>query len=299
MSIALTRLGYEPGTRLLVVHADDVGMCHATLPAIRDLFSVGVVTCAATMVPCPWFPAVAQYCREHPEADMGVHLTLNCEWSTYRWRPVSTADPASGLLDEEGYMPQSPARIQADASQDAVAHELSAQLGRALAAGIDVTHLDSHMGTVFHPRFARAYISLALDHDLPPFLAAQTPEWIRSNPGFDVDLMLQIYEDALAAGVIPFDNLAMLPLDDPEDRVEQAKRAIADLPEGLSLMIIHPAIATPELETIAPDWQARVADYEAFTSDELASFVESEDVRLIGYRELRDALRRQKSAAKE
>jgi predicted glycoside hydrolase/deacetylase ChbG (UPF0249 family) len=99
----LKKPGLADDDRLVILHADDVGMCQASLTAFADLVEFGLVSSGATMVPCPWFPAVAAYCREHPGVDLGVHLTLTSEWDTYRWGPLSTRDPASGLLDGEGY----------------------------------------------------------------------------------------------------------------------------------------------------------------------------------------------------
>jgi hypothetical protein len=104
MNPYLSRLGYGPEDRVVVLHADDIGMCHATLPAYVDLLEFGLISSAATMVTCPWFPQAAALCRAQPEADMGAHLTLTCEWDDYRWGPISTRDYASGLLDAEGYL---------------------------------------------------------------------------------------------------------------------------------------------------------------------------------------------------
>ena len=100
MNAALKQLGYAADDRVVIIHADDIGMCHATLPAMADLLDFGLLSSAATMVPCAWFPQTAAFCRDHPTVDMGVHLTVNCEWEAYRWGPISTRDPASGMLDD-------------------------------------------------------------------------------------------------------------------------------------------------------------------------------------------------------
>jgi len=99
----LRELGLGQADRAVVIHTDDIGMCQASLAALADLVDFGLVSCGATMVPCPWFPQVAAYCRGHPSVDLGVHLTLTSEWDSYRWGPISTRDPASGLIDDEGY----------------------------------------------------------------------------------------------------------------------------------------------------------------------------------------------------
>ena len=99
----LKKLGFAADARVVIIHTDDIGMCQASVGAFRDLIDFGLISSAAVMVPCPWFPEVAALCRSRPGIDMGVHLTLNSEWDSYRWGPISTRDPASGLLDEEGY----------------------------------------------------------------------------------------------------------------------------------------------------------------------------------------------------
>ena len=154
----LQKLGYTNNDRLVIIHTDDIGMCHASVQAFKDLWEFGTITSGAVMIPCPWFPAVAQMCRENPEIDMGVHATLNAEWESYRWGPVSTRDQASGLLDADGYFNQWHQAVYDNAKPEAVAVEVNAQIERALAAGIDVTHVDSHMGTIMSPLFIQSYI---------------------------------------------------------------------------------------------------------------------------------------------
>jgi predicted glycoside hydrolase/deacetylase ChbG (UPF0249 family) len=139
------KLGLSEDTRAVIIHTDDIGMCHASVQAFKDLWAFGTITSGAVMVPCPWFPAVAQMCRENPEIDMGVHATLNAEWESYRWGPVSTRDPESGLLDADGYFNQWHQAVYDNAKPEAVEREVNAQIERALAAGIDVTHVDSHI----------------------------------------------------------------------------------------------------------------------------------------------------------
>ena len=157
----LQKLGYTNNDRLVIIHTDDIGMCHASVQAFKDLWTFGTITSGATMTPCPWFPAVAQMCRDNPEIDMGVHATLNAEWENYRWGPISTKESASGLLDEAGYFHQWHQAVYDNATIEAVDVEVNAQVEKALAAGIDVTHVDSHMGTIMNPKFIQSYVQAA------------------------------------------------------------------------------------------------------------------------------------------
>lgn len=291
----LKKLGFAPTDRVAIIHADDIGMCQAGLAAFADLIDFGLVSSGAVMVPCPWSLAAAAYCRAHPQADVGVHLTLTSEWETYRWGPISTRDPSSGLLDGEGCFYRTSEDVQAHADPAAVAVELRAQLDRALAAGIDVTHIDTHMGAVAHPKFIMGYVQLAMERRLPPMLPRlDEAGWRALNldaetAAFAAQLTAQLEDQGLPL----LDQITMLPLDQPNDRIALAKRAFDSLPAGLTHFIIHPAADTPELRAITPDAPSRIADYRAFTSPELRDYVRSVGIKVIGYRMLRDLMRGQ------
>jgi predicted glycoside hydrolase/deacetylase ChbG (UPF0249 family) len=280
----------------VIFHADDIGMCQATVSAYHDLVDFGLISSAATMVPCAWFGETAVYCHTHqaaqPHLDMGVHLTLTSEWTRYRWRPLSTVDPASGLFDEEGFFHRTSAAVAEKGVATAVQAEIEAQLARALAAGIDVTHLDSHMGANFAPQFVAGYVQLALHHGLPALMLRWDEAMLRKwGFGGETAVYLTQQQQLEAIGFPLFDHITMMPLDDPNERVAQAKQRIDDLPAGLSYFILHPAQDTPELRAIAPDWRCRVADYEAFTNDKLRQIVASSGVHVVGYRTLRELMR--------
>ena len=149
MRSLVERLGFEVGDRVAIVHADDIGMCHAANVGAFEALAGGPVTCGSIMVPCPWFSEAAERARAHPELDLGVHLTLTAEWARYRWGPVSSASAVPSLLDEQGVFPRTVADVLLRAKSDEVETELRAQIERALESGIDVTHLDAHMGVAF------------------------------------------------------------------------------------------------------------------------------------------------------
>ncbi|MEZ4767979.1 MAG: polysaccharide deacetylase family protein [Caldilineales bacterium] len=296
MNPFLRTLGFSPTDRVVVLHADDIGMCQATLPAYADLLDAGLISSAAAMVPCPWFNAVAELCRRRAgdgRLDMGVHLTLTAEWTAYRWRPLSTADPASGLLDGEGCFPARALPVQQAADLDAVRRELVAQIERALAAGIDVTHVDSHMLTLFQPRLSHVYIEVAQRFGVPPLLVRIPASWL-IGMGYsedEVEAAERQIDDAALAGLPVFDYLAVLSLDEYEDRLGEIRRVLDEAPAGLSMILFHPAVDTPELRAIAPDWRCRVADYRLFSGDNLRPLLDAAGVHVIGYRALRDAMR--------
>lgn len=289
----LRKLGFADDDRVVIIHADDIGMCQATVSAFADLVDFGLISCGAVMVPCPWFPQVAAYCRQHPLVDLGVHLTLTSEWNGYRWGPVSTRDPASGLIDPEGYFYRRSEQVQEHGDNAAVPLELQAQVDRALAAGIDVTHIDTHMGTVATVKFIPAYVQLAARHRLP-MLMLRLDEAGWREVGLDRDsaaFATQLVQHLEAQGLPLLDKLVGLPLDRPMDRVGLVKETFDALPPGLTHLILHPAQDTPELRAITSDWPSRVADYEAFTGQELRDHIRDSGVQVIGYRALRELVR--------
>ncbi len=288
MNPFLQRLGYAATDRVIIVHADDIGMCQATLPAYEDLLDVGLLSSASTMVPCPWFPAVAAYCRDHPSVDMGVHLTLTSEWGGYRWGPISAGNEVATLLDDEGYFPRGTAPIREKASVEAVRGEITLQIEHALVAGIDATHVDHHMGVLGEPHLLSLLAEVAQRYELP---------WRELNPtAAPVDdeerrvKRREILLHAASQGQPLFDARFGLPLDQSHDQLALAKQIFAELPSGLSFLIAHPAVDTPELRALAPDWPSRVANYETLVSQELRAFVREQGVQVIGFRALRDAM---------
>jgi chitin disaccharide deacetylase len=293
-NLFLKKVGFSDSDRAVIIHTDDIGMCHASVQAFKDLWSFGTITSGAVMVPCPWFPAVAQMCRENPEIDMGVHATLNAEWESYRWGPVSTRDPESGLLDADGYFNQWHQAVYDNAKPEAVEREVNAQIERALAAGIDVTHVDSHMGTIMNPKFIQSYIQAAASRLLPnmlPRMDAKGMEMVgmSANERQAYEPILQQIENM---GVPMLEGLVSMPLDQPNGQMELAKDLLGNLPMGITHFILHPSIDTAELRSIAPDWESRVSNYNTFMSDELKKFIEGEDIQLIGYRQIREAMRK-------
>jgi predicted glycoside hydrolase/deacetylase ChbG (UPF0249 family) len=290
----LKKLGFSEKDRLVIIHTDDVGMCQATVQAFKDLWEFGTISSGAVMTPCPWFPAVAAMCRQNPLMDMGVHATLNSEWDAYRWAPISTRDPQSGLLDQDGYFHHRQEAVYENATASAVAAELNAQVTRALTAGIDVTHIDTHMGTILHPRFVQSYVHAATSRRIPNMLPRASAQGFDTMGMDDASMAMYapIFQQLETQGELPMlDGLFSLPLEHDYDHIGLVKKILARIPAGLSHLIIHPSVDTPELRAICPDWKGRVANYQAFMSAALKTFIQDSDIHLIGYRALREAMR--------
>ncbi len=297
MNPILAKLNLPDDARAVVIHADDIGMAYSTVAGFPALLEAGHLTSAAVMAPCPWFPGAAVMLRDlgdDPRLDIGVHLTLNSEWDAYRWGPLSTRKRASGLMDQEGYFHRREAHVWRHANVAAVERELRAQIDAVLAAGIDVTHIDSHMGTLFHPRLLGVYLKLASEYRLPPFLLRPNAEHIQSAnlaPEDEQELM-RIVAESEARGWPYFDHFHVMDLGNAENRLEQARAVLAALPPGsMTYFILHPAVDAPDLRSFAPDWRARIADYELLIDPAFGQLLDELAITPIGMRALRDAMR--------
>src|SRR5215831_7105190 len=152
----------RPDAKLLMVHADDAGMCHSVNLATTEALLASGVQSASIMVPCPWFSEFAEFAREHTDLDLGLHLTLTSEWRHYRWRPVAAPDKVKGLLDSEGYLWRDVRSVASHAAPAEIETELRAQIDRARQFGVKFTHVDTHMGTLYaRPDYFEVYTKIA------------------------------------------------------------------------------------------------------------------------------------------
>lgn len=297
MPSTLERLGFMPDDRVAIVHADDIGMCHAANAALEQSWGHGLLTSCAAMTPCAWFPEAAAFARATPDMDMGVHITLTSEWDAYRWGPLSTRDPASGLLDAEGYFWRSVPELVAHARPEAAAAEMRAQVEAALRAGVDVTHIDAYMGAALQPPFIEAYVALAAEYRLPAFVPHLSDEVLLRQGASPADRRLyrRLLDGLTAAGVPRIDHWFGAWGRAPEANLLQGFRAaFASVEPGITHLLCHPALPGDELLAISPgDWLMRAADAQAFQVSDFAAYLNEIGVRRIGYRALRDLLRGQ------
>lgn len=286
----LKKLGFSNDDRVVIIHTDDIGMCQASVDAFAEMWEFGLISSGAVMVPCPWFLEAAAYARSHPGADLGVHITLTSEYETYRWGPISSRDPGTGLLDAQGFFYRKTEDVWGHADPSAAIAEMEAQVSRAIAEGMVPTHIDTHMGTVAHPALIPGYIQLSMRYGLPCMIPRTAAEEIMRREGVDAGTarmitdMVNMLEEM---GIPLLDQLSGLEWKDPTDRIGQAKHALAGLQPGITHFIIHPSKDTPELRHITDSWNCRVADFETFTSDIIRDFIKNEGIQVIGYQALK------------
>ena len=280
--------GDEQG-RAVVFHVDDVGMCHGANTAFLELSRSGGVTCGSVMVPCPWFREIASEAATDDTLDVGVHLTLTSEWPQYRWAPLTTHSRASGLIDDQGYFPRNCVALRERLHVEAAEIELRAQVDRALDAGIDVTHLDTHMGAALVPELVDVYVRLAMDYRLPVLLprdAASYTGVLRMGeipPG----LHERHVERLESLGLPVFDHFRMTPEAYSPDVETTYRRIIETVPPGITFFALH-CNAPGDIEAIVPPRAHRRTDeYELFGSGAPLRWARDQDIHPIGMREMR------------
>jgi len=272
------RLGHPANSKLLILHADDLGAAHSVNVASFDALDKGAISSASVMIPTPWIAEVAAYARTHPNADLGLHLTLNAEWETYKWGSVESKDKVPSLLDSAGVFPNETAPVAARARADEVERELRAQVDRALALGIRPTHLDSHMGALFTtPELIGTYIKVARAYRLP-FLA------LRGDPRSPTPF--------LTGKDVVLDAVVIAGPEVPRDQWKDFYlKAIAGLKPGLTEMIVHLGYDDAELRAVTVNhepygsaWRQR--DYDVVMSPEFKKALQDNKVILVTWRDL-------------
>lgn len=286
------KLGYNPDDKLLILHADDVGMSHSANKATVQAFDKGTVTCGSIMVPCPWFPEIAAYCREHPKVDLGLHLTLTSEWKYYRWGPVASKDKVPSLLDEEGFLWRNTDQVREHAKPEEVETELRAQIERALKFGVKPTHLDTHMGTVFvGSQIFETYCRLGKEYGIPPMLPKPTPELMEyakeTGLAFSEDSAAALQElgfpfiDTLVTGVGGGRSL--------EEKKASYYAALRKLKPGVNQIILHLGMDDDEMRSITNSHMARYNDYRIFTDPETQKLIDKLGIKLVGWKQIKDS----------
>ncbi len=284
------KLGWPSDAKLLIVHADDAGMCRAANDAIRQAFTDGSVTSCSIMMPCPWAYDFCTWAKDHPEYDFGLHITLTSEWKTYKWRPVSSPKDVPSLCDRQGFLLRDPVQIAFRAKPDDVEREIRAQVKRALAWGVKPSHLDTHMGTVLvKPEFAEAYVKVAAEFGITPFLLEPGPEFRAICRRFGAPVTPKLIAMIKRSPAAKLDDFAYPRLRGQktyDDRkavyVEQLRR----LKPGISEIVVHPMADTPESRAITDFWQLRTWEGRVFADPDVRQLVKALGIELVSWKDL-------------
>lgn len=263
-------------TRGVILHVDDLGMCHGGNQAFLELAAKGLVTTGSVMVPCPWFREIAEAGAADPTLDLGVHLTLTSEWEHYRWAPMSTTRRSSGLIDEDGYLWRDVATLRRHMVVEAAETELRAQVERARAAGLRLTHCDAHMAAAMLPELLPCHVRIAEEYGLVPVL----PRHIGFAPDPEVYAATVA---ALAGRGLPdhFRGTLAIPAEEARTGYD---RLVSTLSPGITHIALH--CATPgDIDAISPlhaPWRTR--EYALLAEGAIADWCTQGGIAPIGYR---------------
>jgi chitin disaccharide deacetylase len=277
------RLGHPRDAKLLILHADDLGVAHSENAASFDALDKGAINSGSIMMPTPWVTEVAQYAKAHPNADLGLHLTLNSEWRTYRWGGVAPRDQTPSLHDPDGTFPSEVPTMTKRAKVEEVERELRAQIDRAYAIGLKPTHVDSHMGALYEtPELFKTYAKVARSYKLPflHFIERPSPEIVATLAPSDV----------VADAVI-----MRLQNGSPAEWRQYYLNAIRTLKPGLTVILVHLGYDDAELRAVTvgwDDWGAawRQRDYDVLTSAEFQQALKDNKVVPVTWRDIQKAM---------
>ena len=279
-------LGYPADAKLLIIHADDMGMSHSTNMSVIKAFENGAVTSGSTMVPCPWFNEIADYVKLHPALDVGIHFTLNAEWKFYKWDGISSSVEIPSLITKDGFFYADLQPLIFGAKPAEVEKELRAQIDRAIACGIKPTHIDSHMGSLYaNPAFFKAALAVGKEYHLPVFVPLDA---MKQAAPF---LLKDIPPD-----LIVIDHFLMLPGDAVKgDWKKLYSDFMKNLVPGLNEMVVHLSYDNEEMQAIATEHEDygsawRQKDLDLVLSDDFQTMLKENHVQLVTWRQIQQVM---------
>ena len=280
-------LGYPRDSKLLIIHADDMGLAHAVNTACIKAYDNKGITSGSIMVPCPWANEIAAYVKDHPGMDAGIHLTLTAEWNLYKWGGVTSSDQIASLLDKNGDFYASVEELAKVVKGDEASKELHAQIDKAIASGVNPTHIDTHMASVMAtPELVKIYMDLSEEYHLPilfprAYLSMLPPDIAKK---MDSEIFL-------------LDNMFMLaPQMITPKWIDAYKKGIEGMKPGLNQMIVHLSVDNDEMQAISKghdDYGSawRQHDLDLVSSTEFKDLLKANHIILIGWGQIRDAMR--------
>lgn len=299
------KLGYPKGKKVILLHIDDAGMSYEANQGTIVAMEKGVANSTSVMMPCGWVPAYMKYVQQHPATDAGVHLTLTSEWKGYRWFPLSGREKVPGLVDKEGAMWSNVADVVKHAKPDEVETEIRAQVARFRSFGVEPSHIDSHMGTLFgSAAFTERYIKVGIQEKIPVMLPGGHATLIakeRNSGAQEIQQFQQIGKMLWNAGLPVLDDLFAdtygwrLSAETPntEENLRKMKTAkyielLKEAKPGITMVIMHCAAPSENFKEITDSWPTRYGDFYAMLDPELKKFIEKEGIILTTWREMRE-----------
>ncbi len=282
------RLGFDAGKKVIIIHAQEMGLCFETNAAGRRLCEQGAACSSTAMAPCPWFADYAAWSRGHKRADAGLALTLNSPWRRYRWQPLARDEQVGSLVDQEGFLWRTVMQTTVSADVEEVELELRAQIMRAQMAGLRPTHLTTELGTLFtRLDLAQLYLRLAREYWIPAVVVELTPEHIERFRHMGFPLPEELTEAIQDYPLPKVDDLQFAPAGATfEEKKQKFLQLIDGLSPGLTSVEIFPAVDSPALRRIVDDAQQRVWDAQLLQDHDVKARLAADDVEVTTWREI-------------
>lgn len=283
------KLGYPAGKMVLILHADDIGMCPEANTSAKNYLENGQIQSAAVMMPCQNAEEFILWAKDHPEQDIGLHLTLTSEWKTYRWPSVTEVEEVPGLIDEEGNLYHTVRQVVEHASAAEVEQEIRAQIEKSIALGHRPDHIDTHMGTLYgSPAYTAAYTKVAMEYNIPAMvLNVDNPLIIEAfrERGYPMDEdMIKTMRDYTLPKL---DFFSTVPSGETyQEKCENFFKLIESIPAGLVEIIFHPSEPTENLKTITNSWQQRNWEAEMFKDEKVQKFLTDKGIIFTNWQEV-------------
>lgn len=283
------RLGYPVGKKVIILHADDAGMCEEANIATKKYLLDGHIQSAAAMPPCPQFEDMIEWAKEHPEIDLGLHLTLTSEWKKYRWPSVLPVSEVPSLIDEEGMLWHEVPDVVQHATVEDIAKEVRAQIDKSIALGYRPDHIDTHMGSLYgSPAIAKAYLQIAMEYGIPANAIDMSDSLVVAyyrEAGYPITDEMIKYMDEYTLPKL--DNFTSAPnAKTYEEKVASFQELIKSLRPGLTEIIFHPSVASDQLKSITGSWQQRIWEAEMFADPNMIQFFEDEGIIFTNWKEI-------------
>ncbi|MEO6033751.1 MAG: polysaccharide deacetylase family protein [Verrucomicrobiota bacterium] len=293
------RLGWKANDVVVILHVDDVGMAHSSNLGAIETVEKGVATSWSVMMPCPWVPEIAKYLKLHPDVDSGIHLALTAEWNLYRWSPLAGKAKVPGLVDEEGCLWQSVEKVAAHATPDEIEAEIRAQVDRAETLGLPITHLDSHMGTLFaRPDYFERFAKVGIEKGIPILAISEKGTYALKENGAGIEKLRPFIAKIWNAGLPVLDDLHTASYGwKPEEKTEKFLDLLKELKPGVTEILFHASIPTEDFLIITGSSSSRLADARALTDPAVKKLIQERGIILTTWKELKE--RRKKAAPME
>lgn len=280
------KLGFPEGKKILMIHADDAGMCDEANIAIKNYFDKKEIQGAAIMVPCPSADVAMQWAGQHPNVDVGLHLTLTSEWKTYRWGTVADAAVVPGLLDLDKKMWHEVSQVVEHASAEEVEIEIRAQIEKAISVGMKPSHIDTHMGSLYgSPEYVKVFLKVAEEYSIPAnALELSNPQVVEHFKKAGYPITDEVVETMANYSLPKLDFFTSVPNGKTyEEKRENFFQLVKNLPNGLTEIIFHPSVQSDKLMSITNSWQQRVWEAELFSDPVVKKFFKDEGIVFTDY----------------